>query len=239
MTTRFLVLQHTAWAGPGFYLRQAAKHLNIKLELVRVWRQKIPDFTRYNGLIVLGGRFDERQASMPFWEQEKRLIRQAIADDRPYLGIGLGHLLLAEAQGAKIGRNYCASIGFIEGYLTKDGREHPVFQHLPTTTPLFKWHNQAVMEPLPKSLSVLATSVECQVEAISVPGRPYILGVQFINHAGDLADVENYLEKDGKWIYSLNGKYANPAELLADAKKNHERMAQQFEIFFHNFVRLC
>lgn len=239
MPKRFLVLQHACWTGPGLYLQQAAKHLKVDFETVRVWRQGLPDPAQFDGLIVLGGRLDEQQSAMPFWEQERRLIKQAIASDQPYLGIGLGHQLLAEAQGARIGKNYCASIGFVEGHLTKAGREHPAFKRLPPTIPLFKWHDQSVLEPLPKSLSVLATSVECQVEAISVPNRPHILGVQFVNHAGDLADVENYWRRDGKWVQSLNGKYVNPAELLAAAKKIHEKMAHQFEIFFHNFVRLC
>lgn len=239
MPKRFLVLQHAYWSGPGLYLQQAAKHLKVKLEQVRLWRQRIPDPAGYDGMIVLGGRTDEQQKALPFWGEEQAIIRQAIATDRPYLGIGLGHQLLAEAHGAKIGRNYCASIGFVEGHLTTSGREHPVFRGLPATISLFKWHDQAVLEPIPKSLSILATSAECQVEAISIPGRPHIVGVQFINHAGDSDDVENYWQKDRKWIQSLNGKYVNPTELLANARKVHERMARQFEVFFRNFVRLC
>jgi len=239
MPKRFLVLQHASWTGPGLYLQQAAKHLKVEFETVRVWRQSIPDPAQFDGVIVLGGRLDEHQVAMSFWEQERRIIRQVIDSDQPYLGIGLGHQLLAEAQGARIGRNYCASIGFVDGYLTKAGREHPVFKNLPSTLSLFKWHDHAVLEPLPKSLSILATSVECQVEAISVIDRPHIIGVQFVNHAGDLADVEHYWQKDEKWVHSLNGKYVNPAELLTDSRKIHERMARQFEVFFRNFVRLC
>jgi len=239
MPKRFLVLQHTTWTGPGLYLQQAAKHLKVELVPVRVWRQAIPDLALYDGLIVLGARLDEQQRSMPFWEEERMLIRRAIDADRPYLGIGLGHQLLAEAQGARIGRNYCASIGFVEGHLTKTGHEHPVFKRLPGVIPLFKWHDQAVLEPVPKSLSILVTSVECQVEAISVPGRPHIIGVQSINHAGDYKDVENYWQKDHKWVNSLNGKYVNPAELLADAKRLQGRMAREFETFFRNFISLC
>jgi len=239
MPKRFLVLQHAPWTGPGHYLQQATKHLKVELVPVRVWRQEIPDPALYDGLIVMGSRLEEPQKALPHWQEEREIIRRTIAADRPYLGIGLGHQLLAESQGAKIGRNYCASIGFVEGHLTKAGREHPVFKRLPGIIPLFKWHDLAVLEPVPKSLTILATSVECQVEAISVPGRPHIIGVQFVNHAGDMRDVENYWQKECKWVNSLHGKYVNPAELLADAKKLHERMAREFEIFFRNFVGLC
>lgn len=239
MPKRFLVLQHEPWTGPGLYLHQAAKHLKVELELVRVWRQAIPDPALYDGLIVIGGRLDEPVKAQPFWEEEHEVIRRAVAADRPYLGIGLGHQLLAEVLGAKIGRNYCASIGFVEGHLTKAGREHPVFKRIPGIIPLFKWHDQAVLEPVPKSLAILATSVECQVEAISVPGRPHIIGVQFVNHAGDLRDVEHFWQKECKWVNSLHGKYVNPAELLTNAKKYHVKMAREFETFFHNFASLC
>lgn len=239
MAKRFLLLQHAVGTGPGLYLQQAAKHLKVELETVRVWRQKFPDLAGYDGLLVLGGRLDEQQRTMEFWEQERSFIRQWIATDRPYLGVGVGHLMLAEAHGARIGRNYCASIGFVAGHLTKHGREHPVFKRLPGEMPFFKWHDQAVLEPLPRSLSVLATSVECQVEAISVPGRPHVIGVQFVNHAGAPEDVEKYWQKDGKWINSLHGKYVDPVAILAEARKSHGRMAREFATFFRNFVRLC
>ncbi|MDD5759520.1 MAG: type 1 glutamine amidotransferase [Desulfobulbaceae bacterium] len=239
MPKRFLVLQHATWTGPGLYLQQAAKHLKVEFKMAKVWRQNIPDPTEFDGLIVLGGRLEEHKTTLPSLEMEKSIIRQAITADRPYLGIGLGHHLLAEVQGAKIGKNYCTSIGFVDGYLTKAGREHPAFKDLPSTISLFKWHDHAVLEPLPKSLSILATSVECQVEAISVPNRPHIIGVQFINHAGDLADVEQYWQKDGQWVNSLGGKYVNPAELLKNARNIHKQMAHQFEVFFRNFVSMC
>jgi GMP synthase-like glutamine amidotransferase len=109
----------------------------------------------------------------------------------PYLGFCLGHQLLADALGAKIGPNYRACIGFIEGFITHDGRNHPAFRELPQHMPLFKWHAQAVQEPLPNYINILATSSECQVEAISVHERPHILGMQFDNHAADPADVKN------------------------------------------------
>jgi len=221
------------------YLQQAAKRLKVRFETARVWRQDIPDPSQFDGVIVLGVRLDGQQTTLPFLEEERGLIRRVIAADQPYLGIGLGQQLLAEAQGARIGRNYCASIGFVDGYLTQAGREHPIFHNLPSPFSLFKWHDQAVLEPLPKSLSILATSVECQVEAISVPDRPHIIGVQFVNHAGDYADVEHYWQKDEKWVHSLNGKYVNPAVLLADSKRTQELMSRQFNIFFSNFVRMC
>ena len=239
MSKRFIVLQHTSWNGPGIYLHQAARHLKVELKQVRVWRQPLPEAGDYDGLIVIGGRLDEHQKAMPFWAEERELIHQSIERDRPYLGIGLGHHLLAASQGARLGRNYCASLGFVEGHLTQAGREHPVFKRLPATLPLFKWHDQAILEPLPKSLAVLATSVECQVEAISIPGRPHILGVQFSNHAASPHDVENYWQRDGKWVNSLNGKYLNPAELILAAKKLSDKMSRQFEEFFRNFVGLC
>ena len=112
-------------------------------------------------------------------------LKKALSSGKPYLGICLGHQLLADSLGAKVGNNFTPSIGFIDGHLTRDGREHPIFKDIPKIMPLFKWHGQAVQPPLPKHLHVLATSSQCEVEAIGLEDRPHIIGLQFDNHAAD------------------------------------------------------
>jgi GMP synthase (glutamine-hydrolysing) len=183
-TKRFLVLQHMSWEGPGVHLLRAAERCDVRLEVVEVWRQPIPETGTCHGMIVLGGSPNvDQDEDYPFLRAEKGAIRQILAADKPYLGFCLGHQLLADALGARVGANSCRSVGFIEGRLTEAGRRHPLFRGLPGTLPLFKWHAQAVLTPTPGQVEVLAASPECQVEAISVKGRPHIVGLQFDNHA--------------------------------------------------------
>ncbi len=239
MARRFLVFQHTPWEDPGSLLLKAARKNNVKLKIIKVWQQVIPDPVSYDALIVLGGSPNVNQEQQyPFLRREKEVIRSSIAEDRPYLGFCLGHQLLADIMGARVAPNFCSSVGFIEGYLTHDGREHPLFEGLPKRLPFFKWHGQAVQEPLPTKFVLLATSTDCQVEAFSIRSRPHIVGVQFDNHAASPENVASWLERDGKWLASLRDRDIIPSKIMADADKFSSKVSQEFELFFENFINM-
>ncbi|MBE9572004.1 MAG: type 1 glutamine amidotransferase [Proteobacteria bacterium] len=186
-----------AWDGPGQHLIQSAVKFDVNLRIVEVWHRPIPDISLFDGLIVLGGSPNvDQEERYSFLRSEKEAIRQAVELDMPYLGFCLGHQLLADALGVKVGPNFRHSIGFIEGRLTKSGLEHPLFHSIPVSFSLFKWHSQAVLQPLPKEMEVLATSTDCEVEAISVKGRPHIVGLQFDNQSANYEDVREWLEME-------------------------------------------
>jgi len=239
MATNLLVFQHTPWEGPGEFLLEAAKRHNLRLHILKVWEQSIPEILSFDGLIILGGSPNvDQEKQFPFLRDEKLAIRQAIRADMPCLGICLGHQLLADALGAQVGGNFRSSVGFINGYLTHDGRRHPIFKDMPTTLTLFKWHGQAVLEPLPKHIEVLATSADCQIEAIAFAGHPHIVGVQSDNHAAAPRDVAFWLEKDAKWLASLSDPLPDPAKIIADAEMRTQVSREQFTLLFKNWLTL-
>ena len=82
----------------------------------------------------------DQEKEYPFLKAEKEVIRQALETDKPYLGFCLGHQLLAHALGAGVGLNLCRSVGFVAGHVRKDGRSLPMFNGIPRSFPLFKWH---------------------------------------------------------------------------------------------------
>lgn len=239
MAKNFLVFQHTPWEGPGEFLLAVAKRHNVRLDILKVWTHAIPEITSYDGLIILGGspNLDQEQ-QYPFLRREKQTIRQAIKADMPCFGICLGHQLLADALGAPVGRNFRPSVGFINGYLTHAGRRHPAFKNMPATLSLFKWHGQAVLEPLPKHIDVLATSADCQIEAIAYAGHPHIIGVQSDNHAAAPKDVAFWLKKDAKWLASLPDPLPDPAKIIADAELHTQASRDQFMLLFKNWLAL-
>lgn len=239
MGKKFLVFQHTPWEGPGRLLLEAAYRHQVELEVVKVWESRIPDPEPFDALVVLGGGPNvNEEERYPFLIREKTAIRRSLADNRPYLGICLGHQLLAEALGAPVGRNHRFSVGFTTGYLTHRGHAHPAFEGLPDGLTLFKWHAQAVLEPLPRHLEVLATSSECAIEAISVVNRPHILGVQFDNHAAAPPDVALWLQQDVDWLDRLGLTSAELTAILDEAVRRQEKSAAEFELLFANFLRL-
>ena len=238
MAPQFLVFQHGPWERPGRFLLQAAEELGIRLRTVKVWQQPIPKLASYDGLIVLGGSPNvDQERQYPFLISEKEAIRESIAADRPYLGFCLGHQLLADALGAKVGPNFRPSVGFVQGFLTSAGRAHPAFRDLPRQLTLYKWHAQTVLTPLPRHLEVLATSADCQVEAISAENRPHILGLQFDNHAADPQDVATWLAKDQKWLASLNSELS-PDDILSRAKRHRDDLIRNFRRLLTNYFSL-
>ena len=103
----------------------------MQLDIVEVWHEPIPDIGSYDGLVVLGGTPNVDQGeTYTFLKAEKDVICRAIKEDMPYLGFCLGHQLLAEALDAKVGPNFCRSVGFIQGQITKDGGRHPIFHDI-------------------------------------------------------------------------------------------------------------
>ena len=239
MAKKIVVFQHNPWEGPGTHLLNASSRHDLKIKIINVWKEDIPEVTSYDAIIVLGGGPNvDQEAIFPFLVEEKAAIQKAVANNQPYLGFCLGHQLLAHVMGAKVGPNHQSSIGFIQGFLTHEGKSHPLFEGIPPNITLFKWHGQAVHEPLPSFMNILATSAECQIEAISLEERPYIVGLQFDNHAATPKNVKDWLTMDSKWLSSLKDKAIDPAAILADAQKKSSTIGKQFTKLFDNFFSL-
>lgn len=236
MSRKLLVFQHVPWEKPGKHLIQAAKARRVRLDVWEVWRQPVPVIDPYDGLVVLGGTPDiDEEDRYPFLKAEKDLITGAVKRDMPYLGFCLGHQLLADALGARVAQSFSPSVGFIQGQVTSEGRRHPVLQGIPRSIPLFKWHSQAVLPPLPKEIEILVTSPECQVEAISVEGRPHLVGLQFDNCAAAVDDVGDWIKGDLEWLLELN---IDVMKLMKDAERQEALIGAQFEVIFDNFLEL-
>jgi GMP synthase (glutamine-hydrolysing) len=234
---RFLVFQHSPWEEPGpFLVRSAMKH-RIRLDIVELWRQPIPDISPYYGLIVLGGSMNvDQEGQYPFLKAEKETIHRVIEKDMPYLGFCLGHQLLAEALGCSVRPNHCISVGLIQGKVTHQGRAHALFRGIPTTFILFKWHSQAVTPPLPKQVNPLVTSKDCQIEAISVEGRPHLIGLQFDNHAAAFLNVREWIHSDFEWLERAS--HLNASVLLSALQRLEGILGRQFELMFSNYLEL-
>ncbi len=237
MTKHLLVFQHMPWEGPGRHLLRSAESHGVKFHVAETSHQPIPDVRSYDGLVVLGGSPNvDQEREYPFLKDEKLVIRQVLEEDMPYLGFCLGHQLLAEALGASIGPNYTLSVGFTHGLLTKAGVQHPLFDRLPDTFPLFKWHSQAVFPPVPKIIQVLATSPQCQVEAISVEGRPHLIGLQFDNHAASVDDIRTWLQNDQEWL--SKSASIDSGDMIRTARELEVLLDEQFDVLFENFIKM-
>ena len=87
--------------------------------------QKLKD---YDGLWVMGGSMNVwEEDKYPWLIDEKIAIRVKLFKDlkMPFLGICLGHQLVAEALGGKAERTDNHEVGLFEIKPTKEGLNHP------------------------------------------------------------------------------------------------------------------
>jgi GMP synthase-like glutamine amidotransferase len=231
-----LIVQHMDWEGPGQHLVAALREGEITYEVVKAWREPLPSLDHFGGLIVLGGspNVDEEER-FPYLIPLKALIREGIAAGKAYLGFCLGHQLLANVLGCRVGPLPQKSVGFTTGELTPAGMAHPVFQGLPPQLNLFKWHGQGVLPPLPAGVSLLAGSAAAPVEALGLADNPRVVGLQFDNHAAAV-DVATWLKHDGEW--ALTGTGADPEAMVARAVAQDAAMSREFRRFMENFFHL-
>lgn len=171
-----LVFQHLAVEHPGLFrdLWRAAGHVVRIVALDE--GEAIPDLGGFDLLAVMGGPQDVWQVErFPWLAAEMAAIRDWVLAGRPYLGICLGHQLLAEAMGGKVGPMAVPEVGLTTVQLTEAGRADPVLGGLGPEVAAFQWHG-AEVQRLPEGAEVLAVNAACQVQAMRIK-RAW--GIQF------------------------------------------------------------
>ncbi len=174
---RVLVFQHVAAEHPGRF-RDFMKADGVLWDPVELDEgEAIPAFDGYDALMVFGGPMDVWQEDEhPWLVAEKEAIRRWVATGKPYLGVCLGHQLLAEALGGKVGLMAKPEVGVTEVTLTEAGRASPFFGGLGPTFPTLQWHGAAV-EKLPEGATILAQNAHCPIQALQVGPRAF--GIQY------------------------------------------------------------
>lgn len=166
---RLLVFQHIDCEHPG-QLRQYLKQDGIDWTAVELDEgEPIPPLEDYDVLWVMGGPMDVWDVEEnPWLIEEKRAIRRWVRDlNKPYLGLCLGHQLLADALGGTCGPQPTPEIGVLEVELTAEGRADPLFQGMSAKQMALQWHSVQVAQP-PEDAVVLASSDVCRVQAMRI-----------------------------------------------------------------------
>lgn len=169
-----LVLQHERVEHPGIFrsFLHEDGHTWDAVELDE--GEALPGLDGYDALWVMGGPMDVWQEDAhPWLGAEKALIKDAVAGrGLPFLGLCLGHQLLAEALGGAVGPSVTPEIGILDVHLTEDGASGVWMDGLPETFKCLQWHS-AEVTALPPGAQVLATSPACAVQAMKWGPRAY------------------------------------------------------------------
>lgn len=163
---------------PGRFLDYFAED-NIIPEFVRLFEgQHIPALAPYDLLFVLGGAQDTwQEEQFPYLQEEKAAIREWVLDRaKPYLGVCLGHQLLAAALGGEVAPADQPEVGQFEIAFTDAGTRHPFFSGLDPQQQVMQWH-RAEVKRAPAGAETLARSTTTPVQALAI-GR-HALSTQF------------------------------------------------------------
>jgi len=129
----------------------------------------------YDALMVFGGSMHPDQDERFGWlEREAEVLREALAEEVPVLGVCLGAQMLARAAGAWVGPAREPEVGWFEVELTPEGRSDPVLGVLPPLIEAFQWHHYTF--EIPGGATELARSNVC-TQAFRVGERAW--GIQF------------------------------------------------------------
>src|SRR5256884_5987821 len=112
-TKRVLVLQHIV-ENPAGRVGIILDEYGIPYHLLHVGKDHLPDPTRYQAIVALGGTqhvYDRHR--YPYTVHEETYLHQAIKQGIPYLGMCLGGQLLAYAFQATVTKLQNVHIGFL------------------------------------------------------------------------------------------------------------------------------
>jgi GMP synthase-like glutamine amidotransferase len=189
--------------------------------------------TDLGGLVILGGPMGVYEEDRyPSLGAERRLVRHAVEQGLPLLGICLGAQLLASALGARVYPGPRKEIGWEPLVLTEAGSTDPVLGSLSKTPMVFHLHGDTF--DLPAGAVHLARTAGYPMQAFRVGTRAY--GLQF-HLEFNLETVRAVLE-DPACRADLGQLGQSPEEIAAASAERIRALRPTAIEVFRRFVRL-
>ena len=233
---RLLVFQHIECEHPGSFRRFLADD-GIEWQSVELDEaQAIPPLEEFDALWVMGGPMDVWDVDeCPWLVEEKAAIRRWVRElQRPFLGICLGHQLLADSLGGKCTRQQEPEIGILDVHLTEAGRTDPIFNSMPTLQRTLQWHSVQVAQA-PEDAVVLAGSPACDNQAMRVGENAW--SMQY--HVEVEPDTVDNWARVPAYRLSLENTLGADGldQMQADADANMNGFASNAERLYRNFMQ--
>ncbi len=227
-----LVFQHDPFDDLGFFAEVFDKQ-KADFRLIRLFHGEVPaeEWNHVWALIVLGGPMSAREEERyPFLRWEKTILRAAMADELPVLGIGLGAQLIASAQGAEIYHGSVKEMGWYPISVNPHGQLDSLLGYLPEKPIVFEWHGDGFQ--LPEGALRLASSVYFENQAFRLGKNVY--GLQFHLEVTPVM-IERWLDERSKDIAQV--PYVSPEKIRADTLSYSSALRYYGERILSEFIR--
>ncbi|NNE23998.1 MAG: type 1 glutamine amidotransferase [Rhizobiales bacterium] len=231
---RALVFQHM-FDDDLCYFDELLRADGFSIDTVHLYDgQAVPALADYDLMMVLGGAMDAWQTDEhPWLIGEQDAIREWVdGRAKPFIGICLGHQLLATSLGGSVGQASATEVGLNHMRIDPES-DHEFFAGLSGEYPVMQWHH-AEIKDVPDGAHVLASSAMTEVQALAV--GDHALGVQF-HFEWTLDRVRSWPEG---WLEALNKELGEGAHgrVIADATPHMAGINQMARTIWGNFKRV-
>jgi GMP synthase (glutamine-hydrolysing) len=227
-----LVFQHDPFEDLGFFSEVLEKQ-GSDYRVVRLFHGETPteEWAQVAALIVLGGPMNvDEEENFPFLRWEKRIIRAAIDEAVPVLGICLGAQLIAATLGTAVFHGPVKEIGWSPISITPHGQVDSLLGYLPESATVFQWHSDGF--ELPAGAIRLASSAHYSTQAFRLGKTIY--GLQFHLEVTPRM-IERWLDERSKDL--AFAPYVLPDKIRADTQSYAPTLKYYAERFLSEFVR--
>lgn len=208
-------------------LEQMFVHDGYHIEKLNIQDDPVPtSAVGYDAIVILGGPMAVYD-NFPYLQREQELIRDAMKNDTPVLGLCLGSQLIAQAAGGRVYKAKKKEIGWHNVYLTPASSNDIFRGFTDKMIRVFQWHGDTY--DLPANAKILAYS-DLYAQAFRIGSA---VGIQF--HF----EVDEHLIRTWMREYSteLIAEKIRP-ESIQPAPGEIEHLAALCMHMYNNFARV-